>query len=52
MEDIWFEDVDQDALDAEFEEDFDDGVDTYTEYQDLPWGGDDMFETCSYCEDW
>jgi hypothetical protein len=30
---------------------YDDGVDTYTEYQDLPWGGDDMFETCNYVED-
>jgi hypothetical protein len=28
-----------------------DDVDTYTEYQDLPWGGDDMFETCNYYED-
>lgn len=27
-------------------------VDSYTEYQDLPWGGDDAFETCNYCEDW
>lgn len=24
---------------------------TYEEYQDLPWGGDDMFETCSYMEE-
>lgn len=23
----------------------------YEEWQDLPWGGDDAFETCSYCED-
>jgi hypothetical protein len=31
----------------------DDGQpDSYTEYQDLPYGGDDMFETCSYCEDY
>jgi hypothetical protein len=26
-------------------------IDSYTEYQDLPWGGDDAFETCSYAED-
>lgn len=26
-------------------------VDSYTEYQDLPWGGDDMFETCNFVED-
>jgi hypothetical protein len=33
------------------EEDEDDGQpDSYTEYQDL-YGGDDMFETCSYAED-
>jgi hypothetical protein len=24
---------------------------TYEEYQDLPWGGDDQFETCNFCED-
>jgi len=24
---------------------------SYEEYQDL-YGGDDAFETCSYCEDW
>lgn len=48
MDDIQFEDVDQEILDAEFE---DDGQpDSYTEYQDV-YGGDDMFETCSYCED-
>lgn len=36
----------------EFEEDEDDGQpSSYDEYQDLPWGGDDAFETCSYCED-
>jgi hypothetical protein len=32
--------------------DEDDGQPTmYEEYQDL-YGGDDMFETCSYAEDW
>lgn len=34
------------------EADEDDGQPTmYEEYQDL-YGGDDMFETCSYAEDW
>lgn len=23
----------------------------YDEWQDLPWGGDDQFETCGFCED-
>ena len=36
----------------EEDEDEDDGQpSSYDEYQDLPWGGDDAFETCSYCED-
>lgn len=35
----------------EEEDDEDDGQpDSYTEYQDL-YGGDDMFETCSFTED-
>lgn len=51
MEDIMFEDVDQEVLDAEFEDEADGQPSTYEEYQDL-WGGDDAFETCSYCEDW
>jgi hypothetical protein len=46
----FYEDVDQEVLDAEFEDEEPD-VDSYTEYQDLPWGGDDQFETCSYSED-
>jgi hypothetical protein len=44
----FYEDVDQELLDREFE---DDGQpDTYTEYQDV-YGGDDAFETCGFCED-
>ena len=46
----------QDMLDANemsprFDDDEEPDVDTYTEYQDLPWGGDDAFETCNYSED-
>ena len=42
---------DADEEDEEDEEEEDDGQpDSYTEYQDL-YGGDDMFETCSYAED-
>lgn len=43
----------EDFEDIQYEDSvsYDDGVDTYTEYQDLPWGGDDMFETCNYYED-
>ena len=41
----------EDADEDEDEEEEDDGQpDSYTEYQDL-YGGDDMFETCSYAED-
>ena len=41
----------QEDADEEDEEEEDDGQpDSYTEYQDL-YGGDDMFETCSYAED-
>jgi hypothetical protein len=44
----FYEDVDQELLDREFE---DDGQpNTYTEYQDV-YGGDDAFETCGFCED-
>lgn len=45
---------DEYVVEARYEaEDYeDDGQPTlYEEYQDL-YGGDDMFETCSYCEDW
>jgi hypothetical protein len=45
----FYEDVDQELLEREFE---DDGQpDTYTEYQDV-YGGDDAFETCNFCEDY
>lgn len=37
--------------DIQCEEVYEGDVDTYTEYQDLPWGGDDQFETCNFCED-
>ena len=43
--------LDCNELSERFMEDEDDGQpDSYTEYQDL-YGGDDMFETCSYAED-
>jgi hypothetical protein len=43
--------LDCNELSDRFMEDEDDGQpDSYTEYQDL-YGGDDMFETCSYAED-
>jgi hypothetical protein len=43
--------LDTNELSERFFEDEDDGQpDSYTEYQDL-YGGDDMFETCSYTED-
>lgn len=34
-------------LDGDFEDEDDGQPSTYEEYQDLPWGGDDMMETCS-----
>ena len=42
--------LDCNELSSRFMEDDEPDVDTYTEYQDL-YGGDDMFETCSYAED-
>lgn len=39
------------AIETYYEED-DGQPSSYEEYQDLPWGGDDAFETCSYCEDY
>jgi hypothetical protein len=48
-----FEDIEQDLIDEEFEDEAAElGPTSYEEYQDLPWGGDDQFETCSYCEDY
>ena len=40
----------QEDADEDEEEEDDGQPDSYTEYQDL-YGGDDMFETCSYAED-
>ena len=40
-----------DELERDCDEPYEPDVDTYTEYQDLPWGGDDQFETCNFCED-
>ena len=48
----WGSEMVREYYEDEFSSDENDGQPSmYEEYQDLPWGGDDMFETCSYAED-